>query len=792
MLLLCMLLLPAQVAWAAPADEGYYIQDYHVEVVVNTDRSYEVTETIDVWFTEPSHGIYREIPTYSTVESYRIVDLRAVGDPFVTERTGKIRIGDADVEIKGQKTYTIKYTLAHYADAVPDADYFYMDIIGTNWDTVINEFSARITLPGSAIVEKYKLTGGPEGSTGGDHLADVSVEGNIILIEGRVPLEARNGITLNVRMPEGTFSDAVIWTPPLEIESLDIRVSIDRYGVVTVKEDYTAKVNKSMTFYRGLSGYDGARSTPSYKVTNKSVTNPYGWVYRDQSDVDLYRYIGQTVDFSINYTLVNRLRESRANTEFFLNFMNGYGEKRIDRMTVVIDAPFDITGFVYDGWSGEGILSGPEIDGTRLIAHNNEPFFNQGIDYIVEFEGSAFVRRLTVLDFALPIALGVGALCMLYFAFRYRREKMMVETVEFYPPEVMNPAEVGYIIDDHVSGRDVTSLVYFWASHGHLHIEMTGVNSFTLHRLAELDESHPGYERAMFEEMWALGTGGTVRDEDLKETFYSSVSKAGSGVRAQFTGVRALYEKGRMHTATRFGVMILLPVFIAMLILTDLYWSFVEDLAPMIGIVFVLCLLVLIFAASYRDDRYKSSKKGTPKLIACIAMSAIGIILFAGTVGDGTAMLTASAIISGAAIFIITYAAPFLMRRSDFGVAILGRCIGFRTFLTTAEKDRLEMLLEYNPNYYYDILPYAQVLKVTKIWQSKFDGMLTGPPSWCYGAGVDMSRAAFDIGSMSRIMDTMGSNMTSSPASSDSGGGGSFSSGGSSGGGSGGGGGGRW
>jgi len=789
-----MLLVPVQGIWATSTDEGFYIQDYHVEVVVNTDRSYEVTEAIDIWFNEPSHGIYREIPTHSTVEGYRIVDLKAVGDPFVTEREGKIRIGDADIEIKGQKTYTIKYTLAHYADAVPDADYFYMDIIGTKWDTVIKEFSARVTLPESAVVEEYKLTGGPEGSTGGDHFADVSVEGNIILIEGKIPLEAGNGITLNVRMPEGTFSDAAIRVPPLEIESLDVAVSIDKYGVVTVKEDYTAKVNKAMTFYRGLYDFDGTRSTPSYKVTNKSVTNPYGWVNRNQSDIDLYRYVGQTVDFSINYTLINRLRESGTNAQFFLNFINGYGEKRIDRMTVVIDAPFDITGFVYDGWYGEGILSGPQIGGTMLTVQNVEPFFNQNVDYIVEFEGSGFVRRLTVLDLALPIALSLGALCVLYFAFRHKREKILVPTIEFYPPEGMNPAEVGYVIDDHVSGRDVTSLVYYWASHGHLNIEMTGDKSFTLHRLSELDEFHPGYERAMFEAMWALGTGGMVTDENLKETFYSSVNKTASGVREQFTGIRALYEKGRKHTATKFGAMILLPVFIVMLFFTDQYWSFVEDLALMIGTMFVLCLLVLIIAASYRDGRYKSSKTGTPKLIACIAMSAFGTILFAGTLGDGDAMLTVSAIISGAAIFVITFAAPYLMRRSDFGVAILGRCMGFRTFLTTAEKDRLEMLLEYNPNYYYDILPYAQVLKVSKIWQKKFDGMLTSPPSWCYGAGMGMDHAAFDMNSMNRIMNSMESNMTSSPASSDGGGGGggSFSSGGSSGGGSGGGGGGSW
>jgi len=131
-----------------------------------------------------------------------------------------------------------------------------------------------------------------------------------------------------------------------------------------------------------------------------------------------------------------------------------------------------------------------------------------------------------------------------------------------------------------------------------------------------------------------------------------------------------------------------------------------------------------------------------------------------------------------------------LERRTDYYTYVLGLCLGFKTFLMTAEKDRIEMLLNQNPDYYYNILPYAQVLGVTKIWEKKFDGLLTQPPSWCYGAGAEASM--FSARTMSNMMGTMQSSMTSSPSSSGGGGGGSFSGGGSSGGGSGGGGGGRW
>ena len=787
LLITAVFLLPAQ-GVSATEDAGYFIQDYHVEVVVNTDRSFDVTETIDVWFHESSHGIYREIPTYSAVESYRIADLRAVGDPFVKESEGVIRIGDPDVEIKGHKTYTIEYRLEHWADTVPDADYFYMDIIGTKWNTTIENFSARIKLPESAAVEEYTLTGGAEGSKDGGHLADVVIQGDIILVEGLAPLPAGHGITLNVKMPEGTFYDAVVWEPALEIESLNIMVLIDEYGVVSIGENYTVRVNRGTTFYRGLYDFDGYYRAPSYKVSSMSVTGPDGHTGSGIDNVDLYGYAGERVSFSIDYVLKNRIREGRGHEGLFLNFMNWSNESRIDYMEIVIDAPFDVAALVYDGWTGEGVLDKPVIDGTRLTVRNIEPFYNQRMDYVIEFDGAAFIRKFTVLDFALPVGLGLGALCMLYFAFVRRKEKMLVPTVEFHPPDGMSPAVVGYIIDEHVSGRDVTSLIYFWASHGHLNIEITGKKSFRLHLLSELDEQHPAYEHDMFSAMWALGTDGAVTDEDLKEKFYTSVNKTASEVRKYFSGDKAFYKKGRGSMATKFGTL-MVPVLIVMLFVAAEYWLFIDDIALLIGLTFVVCLAVLILSASYRKGRYASGKKGIPKVIACIALSVFGVLMFAGTLGEGIPVLTVSAFVSGAAIYIITFAAPFLVRRSDFGVDVLGKCIGFKTFLKTAEKGRIEMLLEENPNYYYDILPFAQVLKVTKIWQKKFDGLLTSPPTWCYGTGADWDHTSFDTRSMSRIMDSMEDNMVSSPSSS---GGGSFSSGGSSGGGSGGGGGGRW
>ena len=40
------------------------------------------------------------------------------------------------------------------------------------------------------------------------------------------------------------------------------------------------------------------------------------------------------------------------------------------------------------------------------------------------------------------------------------------------------------------------------------------------------------------------------------------------------------------------------------------------------------------------------------------------------------------------------------------------------------------MLLEQDPEFYYNILPYAQVLGVSDIWEEKFKDIKMDPPAW--------------------------------------------------------------
>ena len=142
-------------------------------------------------------------------------------------------------------------------------------------------------------------------------------------------------------------------------------------------------------------------------------------------------------------------------------------------------------------------------------------------------------------------------------------------------------------------------------------------------------------------------------------------------------------------------------------------------------------------------------------------------------------------------IAVIILFAKIMPKRTQQGNEILGKLRGFKRFLETAEKPPLESLVEQNPEYFYNILPYTYALGVSDVWNSQFETIAIQEPKW-YDSRNDFNMHSFGI-FMNTTMSTASTAMTSIPSSNGgSGSSGGSSGGGSSGGGSGGGGGGSW
>lgn len=591
----------------------YVIDSYDIDVKVNENNTFDITETITANFYVRKHGIIRTIPLKNTIERLdgsrstnrvKITNLQVNNEYSKTSSNDdlSIKIGDKDTYVTGLQKYVIKYTYDIGQDPVKDADEFYYNLIGTEWDTSISNISFSITMPKEFDASSLGFSSGRYGYTDNDSVS-YSVNGNTIsgIYTDRLP--AGNGLTVRLTLPDNYFV--------------------------------------------------GARD----------------------NNTDYYIIIGICI---------------------FIVFI-------------------------------------------------------------------AFILWLL-----------------------FGRDKPVIETVEFYPPEGYNSAELAFLYKGETDDKAVVSLLIYLASKGYLKIEETekkvlfsSTKDFTIYKLKEYDGTNEA-ERLFFNGLFR--TRSAVTSSDLYNRFYITVSS-----------IKSLLNKKENKKQIFDKKSLLLKKFII----------------PMMLIVFVLITAKPFYDAGMIDNlpfALLFPGIGFAVMISTLVsnnslVTKIFIIIWGLLFGGIPTLFILLPVIFSMPIYAITYFIGILciiilyifrkiiLKRTPFGLEILGKIKGFKRFLETAEKDQLEAMVEKEPEYFYNILPYTYALGVSDKWVEQFENIAVEPPSWYY------SNTAFSVHSfgtfMNSTMTSVNTSMTSRPSKSSGSSGGS-SGGGFSGGGSGGGGGSSW
>ena len=72
-------------------------------------------------------------------------------------------------------------------------------------------------------------------------------------------------------------------------------------------------------------------------------------------------------------------------------------------------------------------------------------------------------------------------------------------------------------------------------------------------------------------------------------------------------------------------------------------------------------------------------------------------------------------------------------KRNKAGNSILGKILGLKKFIEVSEANRIKTLIKENPNYCFNLIPYAIVLGVCKEWILKFQQLMPQNPDWYQG-----------------------------------------------------------
>ncbi len=319
----------------------------------------------------------------------------------------------------------------------------------------------------------------------------------------------------------------------------------------------------------------------------------------------------------------------------------------------------------------------------------------------------------------------VVAIVIFFIYFRkHRIKKEIIKPVEFNTPTDMTPPEAGFLIDGMVDGEDLSSLIVYWAGKNYISITGEKKNQKLTKLVDKLPKESREYEKKLFNVIFSPEKEILVKDItdriNNNENNQKTIQKVVDEIEKEVSG--KYFDKYVVKIRQIFIIVFTL-LFYASAILIYVSHLLLDE----IGIIVIMILATIFLACAdwvlnYFDYRHKNKSK-----IGQI-FSFICFIIFMVVAGGlcffilwGSAYRIIFAICMLVTMFFVVFFSRKFQIYNDEGQKKLGLLLGFKEFLEVVEKDRIKMLVEENPSFFYDVLPYAYVLGVSDKWIEKLN-----------------------------------------------------------------------
>ena len=618
------------------------------------------------------------------------------------------------------------------------------------------------------------------------------------------------------------------------IESYNVDINVSSDNSYNIKETIVAYFNKekhgiirNIPTRNTVTRTDGSTNTNRAKITNVNVNEKYS-LSRGANDVkikigdaDTFLTGRHTYQISYTYNIGNdKLKDA---DEFYLNLIGNQWDTNINKLTFTITMPKDFDTNKIGFSAGKYGTSGIPKDGYFNYSVKNNVITgtynktlppNNGFTVRITLPEGYFEKqklKISIFDF-IAICLPIIFLIIAIFEWeKYGKDEKPVETVEFNPPDNMNSLDVAYAYKGKVNSNDVVSLLIYLANKGYIKIKVEETGSKLLksksYKIIEVKkyDGNDENERLFLERLFKNGTiyrtennnvFRYVTKSDLEESFYKTVNEIIDNENTSELKNK-IFEKGVWNRAKI--IILSLLVILTMSIGPLLNGTKIKTTVIANLVLIAITMLFYLFALSSKFNNTRIKNIIIAFVISFFTIFYFVFVLLYVIVSEIIINMNKLGLIELGiqviSLIFIMILVTLMKRRTKYGTEVLGRILGFKTFLKTAEKEKLETLVNQDPEYFYNILPYAYVLGVSDKWIKNFETISLMPPEWYVGNDSYYDYHAFS-NTYNYLMRTSANAMTSRPSSSDSYSsfsGGSFSGGGGfSGGGSGGGGGSSW
>lgn len=596
-----------------------------------------------------------------------------------------------------------------------------------------------------------------------------------------------------------------------DITKYDVEIVVDEHNKYSIKENIDTYFNVSkhgivrrIPLYNNIIRQDGTRERNRVLISNVHVNEEFASSRENNNYVLKIGSADKTLtgkhSYSISYDYDIGLDKNNKYDELYFNIIGTEWDTNISNVTFKITMPkeFDASklGFSYGeyGYSNTDNIS-YDVDGNVITgSFDGTLLAGEGLNVRMELPEGYFIRKsvgsslLECWYYIIPI---LGVLFSYLIWKKYGKDDQVVDIVSFYPPENMNSLDVAFAKKGSVNSNDAVSLLVYLASKGYIKIveDKKSKSRFTIQKVKEYDGNNKEEElffRGLFKKVW-----DSISSDELNESFYLTINSILTKKNSTANRKEIFNNKSSNKRYILFLFMLItssLSTIIPALgyKLSDVIFSII--ICNLIGIV-ALIIVGIIYDNNCTKKGLNSALGFAFFFVLALAVANFTIIGFEYIYYDTVYLI--GFILCMVCTYLIYFFYLIVTKRTEYGNKVLGEVNGFKKFLETAEKDKLESLVHDDPSYFYNILPYAYVLGVSDAWIKQFEGIAIAPPDW-YESADTFDYYRFNR-SLNRTIHSASRVMNSVPQSSGgSSSGGGFSGGGFSGGGSGGGGGSSW
>ena len=368
-------------------------------------------------------------------------------------------------------------------------------------------------------------------------------------------------------------------------------------------------------------------------------------------------------------------------------------------------------------------ISGKTITGSVKERLQDKETLTMTLKTSKEMFPNALARRWS-LDTVDLVMLSLAVLALIYWLAAMRcRPVKRIRTAAI--PSGMNAGEIGCRLTG--QGLDLTLTVLSWAQMGYILIQMNDHGRVLLHKRMEMGNERTETEIRLFRSLFKKRTV-------VDATGYNYAHLCRKAMR---------YNPARTHTFLRTSgnplVFRVLAALIGSVSGVSLAIAYAQDSAwrVVLGILFS----ILGFAGAWMLQSGAKSLHHRNKLPLLIAIGC-GFLFLLASIPAGE-MNVAIFVILGE--ILAGLAAFFGGMRTESGQQTASELLGLRRYLRTATKEELTRSVDLNPNYFYDLAPYALALDVDRAFARQM-GNLRLPECTYLTTGMDghMTAREFD------------------------------------------------